>query len=98
VEARVPSRVSLRGICGGQSGTGTRFPPVFRASPVNFIPSVINYQENGNNKNNNLQYAVGQEALRLRCVRSVCCGVLLYKNVNHVMGFYVVAFPSVAST
>ena len=34
-EARVWSRVSLRGICGRQRGTGTGF------SPVNFIPPVL---------------------------------------------------------
>jgi hypothetical protein len=52
-EAQVRSRVSPRGVCGGQSGTGTVFPQVFRSSPVNFIPSVLHYQKKGNNNNNN---------------------------------------------
>jgi hypothetical protein len=58
-------------ICGGQSGTGTGFPRVFRASPVNFnpisaqLPGKYN-NNNNNNNNNNLHHAVAQEALRLR--------------------------------
>jgi hypothetical protein len=40
-EAWVRSRVSLCGICGGQSGTGTGLPRVIRFSPVNFVPPVL---------------------------------------------------------
>jgi hypothetical protein len=57
-EARVRSRVSLRGICGRQGGSGTGFPRVFRSSPVNFIPSVLNYQENNDDNNNNNKFVM----------------------------------------
>jgi hypothetical protein len=106
-EARVRSLVNPRGIFGRQSGTGTGFPRVSRSSPVNFIPSGIYYQETDNSSNNNnsnsnnnnkLHHTFAQEALRSRCVLSVCCGVLLHKNLNHGMGFYGVAFPSKFST
>jgi hypothetical protein len=38
-------------------------PPVLRFSPVNFIPPVL--------------HSSTSHALRLRCVRSICCGALL---------------------
>jgi hypothetical protein len=63
---------------------------------------VLNYQENDedNNNNNNynkLHHAVAQEALRLRCVRNVCCGVLLHKKFKSWYGVLCCGFPSNAS-
>ena len=54
------------------------FPPVLRFSPVSFIPPVRHYTEN--EKTNHLHHRVAQEALRLRCVRSICCGALHHKK------------------
>jgi hypothetical protein len=69
---------------------------------------VPNYYANDKNYNHHhhllllllllLLHRVAQEALRLRCVRSICCGALLHKkSLNHVMRFYDVVFASNAS-
>jgi hypothetical protein len=60
---------------------------------------VLNYQENNNNNNNNkLHHAVAQEALGCVVFVASAAGFFSTKNLNHGMGFYVVAFPSNAST
>jgi hypothetical protein len=46
---------------------------------------VLHYQANDNNNNNN-NNKVAQEALRLRCVCSVCCGVRLHKKLESWYG------------
>jgi hypothetical protein len=63
--------------------------------PISFRRCSITRKKNNNNK---LHHMVAQEALRLCCVCSICCGVLLHKKLNHGIGFYGVAFPSNAST
>jgi hypothetical protein len=56
------------------------FPRVLRFSPVNFIPPVLHYREK--QKTNHLHHRAAQEASRLRCVRSICCGALHPKKQN----------------
>jgi hypothetical protein len=76
-ETRVRSQDNPYAICGGQSGTRTGFS---HSTSVNFIPPGIHYFEKDKNNNLHLQHRVAQEASRLRCVRSVCCGALNAKK------------------
>jgi hypothetical protein len=85
-EALFRSRVSLCGICVGQSGTGTGFSPntsVFRsqfhstgAPLLGKMKKLIIFH---------LHHRVAQEALILRCVCSFCCGALLKKKKPEVL-------------
>ena len=55
---------------------GQVFPRVLRFSPVNFIPPLLHYTEKQKKNTNHLHHRVAQEASKLRCVRSFCCGAL----------------------
>jgi hypothetical protein len=67
------ARVHPRGISGGQSGTGPGFPPEYFGFPL----SISFHWCSITCKNEIFITRVAQYALRLRCVRSICCGALL---------------------
>ena len=77
-EARVRSHVSLCGICGGQSGTGT----VFFSPSTSGFPCQLHYTDapliGKTKKTNHLHNRL--IASKLRCVRSICCGDLYHKK------------------
>jgi hypothetical protein len=75
-ETRVRFRVSPCEICGGQSGTGTVFFSELSVFPCQFhstgAPSTVKLGK----KNCSSSSQGCTRALRLRCVRGICCGAL----------------------
>ena len=80
-EARVRSRVIPCGICGGQSGIGTGLSPRSSVLPYQFNSIDVSLHRK-TKKTNHLHHRVAQQASRLRCVRSICCGTLQHTKKN----------------
>jgi hypothetical protein len=75
---------------------GQIFSRVLCFSPVNFIPPVLHYLEKWKKKTNHLlnhlHHSAAQEASRMRCVRSICCGALHHKRKSTLKGILVLRF------
>jgi hypothetical protein len=86
-KARVRSRVSPCGICGGQ-WHWDRFFPVYFGFPLSISFhqfSITRKRTKNNNNHHHLHHRVAQEASMLRFVRSVCCRALhRYNNYSAI--------------
>ena len=75
---------------------GRFFPRVLRFSPVRFIPPLLHYLDKWKNWSSfsHLYHNVEHYALRLRCVRSFCCGALHHKKrTSAVLYVNQISFP-----
>jgi hypothetical protein len=80
--AQAVSRRGGQGSIPGQSQWGFVVDKVAlrQVFPCHQFPSTCAPLHEKRGKNNHLHRRVAQEASRLRCVRSVCCGALLHKK------------------